>query len=104
MYCKDKSFFNQLRETFRKYESIYFELKQLTTKDIIVKTECNKPCNFRQFRRVGSPTRIFQYEKNNKGLKLWVVSRRLVSEVRTHIDYRLMNVIFSRCSFTNLLP
>ena len=31
---------------------------------------------------MGEPTRIFQFEKNQKGLKLWVVSREKASEVR----------------------
>ena len=35
----------------------------------------------REFRRVGEPTRIFQFEKNQKGLKLWVVSREKATEV-----------------------
>ena len=37
--------------------------------------------NPREFRRVGEPTRIFQFERNQKGLKLWVVSREKATEV-----------------------
>ena len=37
--------------------------------------------NSREFRRVGEPTRIFQFEKTQKGLKLWVVSREKATEV-----------------------
>ena len=37
--------------------------------------------NPRELRRVGEPTRIFQFEKNQKGLKLWVVSREKANEV-----------------------
>ena len=37
--------------------------------------------NSREFRRVREPTRIFQFEKTQKGLKLWVVSREKATEV-----------------------
>ena len=47
------------------------------------KTWANKNAqNSREFKKVGEPTRIFQFEKNQKGLKLWVVSREKASEVR----------------------
>ena len=39
------------------------------------------PPNHRELRKVGEPTRIFQFEKNQKGLKLWVVSREKATEV-----------------------
>ena len=39
------------------------------------------PSNPRELRRVGEPTRIFQFEKNQKGVKLWVVSREKATEV-----------------------
>ena len=80
----------------RKYEAAYFGLERLETSEIVESTGCQKPCQYRQirnnidpkmspnsreFRRVGEPTRIFQFEKTQKGLKLWVVSREKATEV-----------------------
>ena len=85
---------------FRKYEATYFGLERLETSEIVESTGCQKPCQYRQIRnlnsnnadskmpsnprelrRVGEPTRIFQFEKNQKGVKLWVVSREKATEV-----------------------
>ena len=65
----------------RKYEKIYFELKHLTIKEIVAKTGCKKPCTYREFREVGTATRIFEYEESHKGLKVWIVGKEQVSEV-----------------------
>ena len=84
----------------RKYEAAYFGLERLETSEIVESTGCQKPCQYRQIRnlksnkadskipsnprelrRVGEPTRIFQFEKNQKGVKLWVVSREKATEV-----------------------
>ena len=67
--------------SYRKYEKIYFELKHLTIKEIVAKTGCKKSCTYREFREVGTATRIFEYEESHKGLKLWIVGREHVSEV-----------------------
>ena len=48
---------------------------------IVLRCMWKEPAPFREFRRVGEPTRIFQFEKNQKGLKLWVVSRERATEV-----------------------
>ena len=66
---------------FRDYEARYFNLERLTTEEINTETGCKKPCNYKEFRKVGEPTRIFQFEDDNKGLKLWVVSREKATEV-----------------------
>ena len=49
--------------------------------EIVAETKCRKPCHYREYRRVGEPRRMFQFEAENKGLKLWVVSRELATEV-----------------------
>ena len=67
---------------FRDYEARYFGLERLTTEEIVSETKCRKPCHYREYRKVGEPTRIFQFEDENKGLKLWVVSRELATEVK----------------------
>ena len=66
---------------FRNYEAKYFGLERLTTEEISKQTGCRKPCNYKEYRKVGEPTRIFQFEGENKGLKLWIVSREVSSEV-----------------------
>ena len=65
----------------RQYETQYFGLERLTAEKIIAETGCKKPCNYKEYRRVGEPTRIFQFEDENKGLKLWIVSREIAEEV-----------------------
>ena len=61
--------------------------------------------NTREFRRVGEPTRIFQFEKNQKGLKLWVVSREKATEVwRESWDIKKLAGRYSDLSGAHLWP
>ena len=70
-----------IKTFLRQYEELYFRLERLTADEIAAETSCRKPCIYREYRKVGEPTRIFQFEDENKGLKLWIVSREIASEV-----------------------
>ena len=84
----------------REYESRYLELQYLTRKEITSYTGCKKPCHYREYRRVGEPSRLFIVEEKQKGMQLWIVGKEKASEVRICIlDFA--QKIFLRYWFIN---